>query len=66
MNHLHNDSNKSSAVNITDDNRDVNDTSVKDTDKISKSSNGNSIKINQEDGMVIPTKSIVKKFQYKE
>lgn len=45
MNHLHNDSNKSSAVNITDDNRDVNDTSVKDTDKISKSSNGNSIKI---------------------
>ena len=43
MNHLHNDSNKSSAVNITDDNRDVNDTSVKDTDKISKSSNDNSI-----------------------
>lgn len=50
MNHLHNDSNKSSTVNITDDNRDVNNTSVKDTDKIGECSNGNSIKIKSWDG----------------
>ena len=39
---IHHDSYKSSAVNITNDDRDINYNSVKDIDNRSKSSNGNS------------------------
>ena len=39
---IHNDSNKSSAVNITDDDRDVNNNSVKETNRIEMNKNENS------------------------
>ena len=62
---IHSDSNKSSTVSITDDDRDViNNSVIKETNK-SEISNGDSNSINQEVGMVIPTRKHSQKMSLK-
>ena len=61
---IHNNSNKGSAVTITNDDRDVNNNSVTETNK-SESSNAIVIVTNQEGGMVMPTRKHSQKMSVK-